>query len=101
MWVRAVKKLHSRRDLGASALPASESRDPPRGPDPHRIAPHRTALITLRISLLADASRGESTNNSDRNNILVIVTTVYVSHNQPQIDSLDINNIFGYVIVSR
>lgn len=32
---------------------------------------------------------------------VVLTIAVYVSHNQPQIDSLDINNIFGYVIVSR
>lgn len=78
MWVRAVKKLHSRRDLGASALPASESRDPPRGG--HRSAPTRTAeLITHHISLLADGSLGPIRTRLGTGTLHVNVTTVCFS----------------------
>ena len=86
-----------------------EPRPTTRRAPPHRVVPAprraRTVLITRRISLLADGSLGDSYSSArpaTRTGTLhAIVTTVYVSHNQPQIDSLDINNIFGYVIVSR
>lgn len=85
MWVRAVKKLHSRRDLGASALLRA------------RAATHHEALRPRSAHYLGPRTHPARGTGTYR----VILTTVYVSHNQPQIDSLGINNIFGYVIVSR